>query len=750
MSNYNSEFNDRVKYVLSSPGFDDLTIIEPEGWNNDQKELARNEEYDGIFLKFSNNLKFIGNGADYINTVRLISGINAKIKLTKFERHPQTRKWQRSYWGYLEMSSRSVEDNKVAIKFNSGGLEQEIKARENETIEIDRTETMNGQPIEELQTKQVDFEGRRIFLISKWEANNQAGIIPLNVFSDEGNTRDKTTSFPLSLVSKSHEEAQSPLTTSFAGESGGNTGIMILANFDRERTIKVKGNMLTFKTDIVEGVNPGGLDWQWAFFKVCVTVFQNGTSYNLKERRDLFHAGSGSNTLPNILSIDGGQTFQISFEEIFDIDEGDSIAIEFFIKADLKNFIGSRARFSVHLNDFAGKVIVEENSIFPPSNSKFVLLHDLFARFLKIISSKENNLYSEYLGRTELGYLQDGPGADMGVTHGFWIRGFDKLPLSTEDAPNLFKPLTTSLKESLESVMSALNLGMGIEEKNNVERLIIEPKSHFYNNNVTIKLPNQVKKVKRTEAADYYYSGIEIGYNKGAEYSEAQGLDEPNGKTTLTTIITGVKNVYSKVSSFRADSYGKEFARRKPASIDDTLDTQYDDNIWLLDCKKVIGNNYTQRKWQDDFEQAPTGIFSPETADSLRFSPINNFFRHSWVVAGGLITYPTDYIRYGSSTANSQLKTKLIGKPEYAENGNIINSELTRARFIPEWIEFEHECDFGVMQQVFGTTIINGKEIQNFYGLVQFVNENREIERGFLFNLKPNGKGNWKLLKANR
>jgi hypothetical protein len=30
-------------------------------------------------------------------------------------------------------------------------------------------------------------------------------------------------------------------------------------------------------------------------------------------------------------------------------------------------------------------------------------------------------------------------------------------------------------------------------------------------------------------------------------------------------------------------------------------------------------NILEQRKWQDDLEKAPTGIFSPETATNLRF-----------------------------------------------------------------------------------------------------------------------------------
>jgi len=143
-----------------------------------------------------------------------------------------------------------------------------------------------------------------------------------------------------------------------------------------------------------------------------------------------------------------------------------------------------------------------------------------------------------------------------------------------------------------------------------------------------------------------------------------------------------------------------------------------------------------QRKWQDDFSEIPTGIFSPETAGNLRFSPLNNLLRHGWMLAAGLLKYPEDYIRYGSSTANSALKTKLKGKNAYSENGNIINSELTKARFIPEWVEFEHEVNFDVSKKLEGTTLIGGKEVPNFYGLVEFVNEKNVKEKGFIFKDK--------------
>jgi hypothetical protein len=45
---------------------------------------------------------------------------------------------------------------------------------------------------------------------------------------------------------------------------------------------------------------------------------------------------------------------------------------------------------------------------------------------------------------------------------------------------------------------------------NGKERVRVEQLSYFYNNNVTIRLPNQVKKLSRATATDYYWPSIEL------------------------------------------------------------------------------------------------------------------------------------------------------------------------------------------------------------------------------------------------
>lgn len=739
MGNFNPTYFDRVRYTLYNKSLGSIEVDEPIGWTSDEKELARHEQYYGIIARFSNSLKFIGTGKDFIKSVYDFDGINADIQLKREEKHPQTDIWTLTYSGYLDLSTYQTENNQIAVKFNSGGIEQLLKARESEQVEIDRTTSIDGKIIPEITPITVALDGRRIFLKTKYEVKDVENTATL-YNQTNGQTRGRTVPVPLNLINQSHESAQSPIVSTMTGDDtwdrtdNGENGLMFFAVSDRERLLKVKFT-LYFKVNILNFD-----DVNFFRFWVRLATYQNASDYVFKENRILF-TDDNYNRL-------NGKNFSLSFDETIKVLPGESLALVFDQNFDGAN--GYSAHLEINLEDIVCDLFVEEDSFFEKSTTKAVLAHELMERLVTIGTNKEKAFYSDFLGRTDLGYAEDGPGALTGITHGFWIRQFDKLPLPTERVDNLFKPLTTSFKEAVTSLDAVWNVGIGIETVNYKERIRLEKLSYFFNNSVTIRLPYQVKNVKRSVATQYYYSGLEFGSEKGGDYSEACGLDEYNTKSTFTTIINRIKEVYSKVSKYRMDSYGMEFARRKPKSLNDTEDTAYDTDNFLLDLKRSIYGVFEQRKWQDDFDKEPTGVFNPETAANLRFSPFNCLLRHSWWFGGGFKKYAADYVRYGSSTANSQLKTKLIDKNEYSENGNIINSELMKARFFPEWIEFEHVCDFDIMQMIEGKTTILGKEVMNFYGLVEFINENKEKEKGFLFNLKPNGKGQWKLLKSNR
>lgn len=741
----------RVQYELSFTGESTLVIDEPRGWNDDEKEFARNKQYHGIFTNFSNNLSFVGNGAEYIRYIKALYGINAKIKMTKREIHPRTELWVVSYTGFLDLPTMIQENDEIQVKFNASGLEQSIKARENEKIEIERADTLLGREMTPLSVENLELSGREIFLDTKFdvsEVNNEADCI---IESNAGGQRNQTCNIPLRLIQNSHQGiVQTTQPQSNATEQSGNLNGCFLFDlgFDRTFDINLSVSLDAFFQQY-ENI-------EWVRYQVCLTTYENGFDFDLKNRivlRELssFLPSDDPNALPRDFDTALPQ-FTKPMNDItytnpaFEVLEGESVALEVFLEGDM--FVDNNAGCRCFAQNVVSELQMTEDSFRPPTNTKAVMAHELGDRIVEIISDKENAFYSDYLGRTDIGYDQDGDAGLTATAHGMWIRQFDKLP-ETED--NKYKAFTTSWKDYFESLQAVHNIGVGIETVGFRERVRVEELSYFYNLTTTIKLPFQIKNEKRTVATDYFFSSVEIGYEKGGEYEEAFGLDEYNVKSTFITIVEAIQNVLQRISKYRADSYGYEFARRQPRENDPTVDTPYDKDIWLFNVKRYF-STWREKKWQDELEQAPENVFSPNTATNLTWSPFNLLrYKHPWVIASSLIDYPLNFIRYGSSEANSKLKTQLIGEEEYSENeAEVLNTDFGRARVVPEWIEFEHPVDFDLMQQVEGKSTILGREIRNVYGLVEFTNRNGDTEHGFLYSLKPNGNGEWKLLKANR
>ena len=65
MANVYPTFFNRKRYTLQHKFSGSIKIKEPIGWDDDEKEFARVKEYAGIITKFSNNLEFVNQGADY-------------------------------------------------------------------------------------------------------------------------------------------------------------------------------------------------------------------------------------------------------------------------------------------------------------------------------------------------------------------------------------------------------------------------------------------------------------------------------------------------------------------------------------------------------------------------------------------------------------------------------------------------------------------------------------------------------------
>lgn len=713
---------DRVQYTLSYGGTESITIREIENWGDDEKEYGRNTDYDGIFIKHSNNLVFVEDGRDFIQFIRDTYGIQAEVYLRKEERHPQTDVWVQTYAGYLDLSTWGTKGGKLTVKLNSGGAEQLLKVRESEQVEIDRETDLDGKELPPLSTIDVVLNGRKIFLMSSLENDTPAPFTVSALTPYISPILKKVISSDTRVVSTlAHVDG-----TYFVGYNTGDqtrTFPQIQQFFyienDRFKVLRLKFNLevdVQFnwtspskqfielyiqKSKIVEGeADPQP-----------VTLYNIGTLW-----------GSGSSQIQKL-------TYTAPISLGFPLQKDECLALVWGIPQSPNNI---RNRFDIKRND----IIIEEDSFFEATKCKMVLAQEMAKRLIKIITGKDLfysvDIYKEF----------------SGFAHGFWLREFFR---DDQDESNKFKPLTTSWLDFMEAMRVTRDMGVGIDVKGKRERIRMEKKAFFYQNTITIRLPNVVQEIERSTATEYYYSGVEVGYEKGGEYEESMGLDEYNGKATFATYITRLKNIFKIVSPYRTDSYGAEFARRKTRKYYPNEDTRYDQDVFQFDLTRTPQFRFALRRWQDDFEQMPENVYSPETAYNLRYSPVNTLLRHGWEIASGLIKYPLEFIRYTSSNVNSRLITKLIGREAFQENEDIRNDRLKKPKFVPEWVDFFHECSFEVMQQVEGFTDINGEEIPNFYGLVEYKTDAfGSYERGFLFNLKPNGRGAWRVLKANK
>jgi len=727
-----------------------LYISEPIGWDEDRKKFKRSGDVHGVFINLSNNLEFyIGDeendgGYNYLKETYAIYGINAKVILIKEEDVSGT--WIELYRGNFDFSTYTKGPYKISIMFNESGLYEKIKARNSEELEVDRLTTMDGTVIPEMRVDTVGLDGRKILIIDEMNSTKSANYYDIQLEGGDGGVLFFPDGPDIALnFSGSRDYGAAVIPTKMVAEQSGNaqtiydyncpandgnwtlgnassTGSMFYDEADNPKTLKISMDIQ------VKKIFSNSID----VMRVELVKYGGTLGLEILSQTTLIEA---INPITDVI-----HSYKVS-ELLIPILTGESLSLVVHCKKD-----GTSPGF---VRIVKADIIVYDETYADPSSAKFLLPFESLDRIINIITDEPNRLKSKALGRTDIGYANDGEASLTGLTNGFWVRQFNT------------EKITTSFQDFMDSFKAIWQLGYGIEKNGFDEIVRVEHISHFYQNVVTIRLTEQPSKITRKCAKEYFYSGLEIGYSQpsGAVlYEEALGLDEYNILNKFTTAITRIENKFISISKYRADSYGTEFARRKPKLSYPEEDTRYDLSVMVLDLKRGINNIFQQRKWNDDFvvptpfNKFSTGIYSPETATNLRFSPMNTLLRWAFWIKGGFMKNLTEFVRYTSSNGNSSLITEIdkVGGVPRAENGNVLNSELDKNLFNPDTITFEYAIDEKLLLALNGKTLHNGEEIMNYYGLVEFINEEGDYEYGFLLSAEPNANGKFELLSSTK
>lgn len=766
MSNVRNEQSDYVRFYLKSANKESRRV-NPKNWSDDSQNFIRNRDYHGMFIEYTNGLDFYGDDKLYIDEDFETYGITSKMYLSKYVLKDVDGevKWTIDYIGFVDYKTRSVKDGKITLNFNSNDLERIIEAYESTEFEIEKTRSVKDTEIEEMQTDLVNLKGRTLFASGALElardVRNQSGDVVANAvtpmpygqdipFFNQYNAEGTSIQTDYRLVTPLNVATteELPARVSTSDITGINDNIDYASKMffvdsatwnngsNRYQTTNISGT-IKFKVAF-HGYRGKRLDAN--LYKIRWD--RNNQTYNIVATTTLV-----SRTLEDNTSYSNAVVVEYFGEFSYpNLSSDEGLLLGFYTQPSLTQIWGDQS--SSRLKVYEHVITIDVDTTYRESTDlKFAFVHDVVERLLYILTGNKNKLRSFAFGRTERGYEADGDYGLIGLISGFWLRDWDS-------ENELYKSLTISLKDIFDDLKSVFNIGIGIELLDNIQKVVLEDLDYFYQDRTFLSL-GKVSDINRKTMSKDYFSTIETGYNKGGDYENALGLDEPNTKTSRTTPIDNGSSSLRKVSNIRADDTGMELTRRKPYELYKKEDTRWDLHNWFLDCKRDINGRFTQKDWFDRLDELPEGISFPEDFRSFFFTPLRIMLRHGRIIRSGLeqlINMPRK-ILFASSTGNSSLKMKFSSDSvAYREDGDVVIRNLLRAKILPEEITFKKSLSEEQKQLLREKTRVYYqdayRDIPNYYFKVEFINEYDELEYGYIWEVKPLS-GEFKLLKSN-
>ena len=718
MANINNNFSDYVRFWISSETSNSILVKNIIGWNNFGLDAARNLVFQGTLTSVSKVLGFTGEAKEYIEKEFKKEGILCKLSLIveRLTEEEDQVLWVQDEPVYADFYTKDEDGGVLSISFNSNNLMDKIESFEEEDLEVERLTDVFNQNIPAINYKEIDLKSRQVQEIGV----SQKSDVYLEDLIDRSSGLFWWT--PLTKIISRGPNPHSSVDTEGADGSVTASNMFWVAEKTYQETVDqnliLNFGEIEIQLEIeatfenIESLNAQDISDEKADIRIVKynrqsTNYVNNTTLKVK---DLSSVGSSA---PERISI--------SYST-----KGTGLTSEFFTAFSLE-FPRS---YSVVLHYLNIRVFYSPR-IFQPLSVKFSFLHDTISRLLYIISGKEDLLYSSVLGRTEKNYIQDGELGLIGSLSGLQARGF------SVDSERYSSP-QISLKNALRSVSNTFNLGYGVETIDNKEKLIIEDFSYFYRKEIAGKFPVKISNPKRRVDEKSYHVSLEFGYEKGGNYQNEMGLDEPNIKSSFITPIHNTKNKFKKLSNIRADEYGLSELRSKPESTNPLESMTGDKDNWYLDLKRRQNDSseFEQKEWQDRLSSLPLNIFSAITFRSMFFTPMTILRRFSNIFNSSTYIYKNKFINFASSSSNRNLELDFIGENNsYKENQNILISDLKRPIFKNEIIKFNHPYSEDLRKMLFGKTLVTvgGVErlVPNFYFKFEWINEKNEIERGY-------------------
>jgi len=532
----------------------EILTKDPIGWDEAVINMARSEKYKGMNTLYTNSLKFHcnGGGKEYVDAIYESEGIDGRINILIEYDCDGSGTYDTLFDGIVNLASYKTDGEYTTCNIEQSDLHTKLAMRDEISVDLESTTSIGGVTITPANTISLPLSSMSIEYSDLWNSADADSYTYGYAFTITDVPYANAVALNMVLGNSDIDSATSV--------SEYNSMLLTADLLPISPLVTFNDNTIIYPLSIAYSI-----DWTGTF----ADVLSSGTRVTSGADLVLSYGQADAPTQIILYSTASYSTsnftedFAVNTSGTININAGDSIWVNWFVNA------GSAISGDITFTFTQDSTFqITTDTVAFNSNAKSVLIHEAFNQVVDSICDSDNNFYSDYYGRLDSSkrtYDADGCGSKIALTNGLNIRKFDT------------KKIYTSLSDVFDAMDCLHNIGMGI-----VSGLVrVEPLSYWFDSTTKIITLPLVNKYEFKDDNSRYINKVDIGYQKW-ESEFKGGLDDPNSRHEYSTIISTVKNVYTKICNFITSPYTIEFTRRKNKDVLATEDWRYDNDNFLI------------------------------------------------------------------------------------------------------------------------------------------------------------------------
>ena len=735
----------RVQLINDYLGSIVLDKEDPIDINEVTKTLKRSEKYDGIVFEIVIELSFISEGRAFIKqSYEIGGGIDAEVFVNIYDRDPNNREWELYYTGQINYERYELDEDKVVITIEQTGFQRRLLNLSNTKVDLETQISENGIVLPPQNVQEILFHSKIIDKQYKaapgsLEEYIQGGVNSLTI--DRGGAlglekdvglmaygQFDTNDAQLDDIEESFQTLSNFVTSDldYATLINCNTDSEYTAVFTQELISKIGPNLVAQEDGNLNGIvnihlkpkiigtNEGGdIDicgngtvgsWEVVAWMVIVN--------DLNEIKTVNRIGTWNTPGCGLYEREGEfEEHSIIINE--DLDRGDSVYLfsTYRVWGTYKN-VDLLERGYIYYSygvEYGNNFIVDfkQSTTFEPTTVQCIMIHEAVERCVQRYTNQIECFRSPILGRTDIGYEEDGELALIAITNGNRIR-------SAED-----KQVFASFNDLIEFINMVGCIGFSVEKDESGKSIVVlDKKERFFDKDTIAVSLGKVRGVKKVVAPERYFNKITIGYSGKIDIKQVNGVDEFNTIRNYTLPIFNTKNDLPISTAIRASGYQIENQRRLQIT---TKDSNQDDDLFCVSVVRTDDGGYRSKR-TEDYEHFEN-INQSETGYNYDLTPGRAILKWSRIMASNLIRHKgikQAVFSYGEG--NYLAATKKLNEPEVRENNSIDLSEVE-----PIWDNEDY-----ILKDVPLSRDQEKALSQNPRGVVQFEDRFGNLMEGFI------------------